>query len=64
VDAYNTSDSLLYNLESNKILAAVGLNGMVVINMPDALLVVPKSEVVHITKLIKKMEASGLEKFL
>jgi hypothetical protein len=37
---------------------------MVVINMPDALLVVPKSEVVHITKLIKKMEASGLEKFL
>ena len=64
VAAYNTSDSLLYNLESNKILAAVGLNGMVVINMPDALLVVPKSEVVHITKLIKKMEASGLEKFL
>ena len=64
VAAYNTNDSLLYNLEKNKILAVVGLNGMVVINMPDALLIVPKSEVVHITKLIKKMDAAGLEKFL
>jgi mannose-1-phosphate guanylyltransferase len=64
VAAYNTSDSLLYNLEKGKILTAVGLSGMVVINTPDALLVVPKSEVVHITKLIKKMEESGLTKYL
>jgi len=64
VAAYNTSDSLLYNLEEGKVLAAVGLSGIVVINTPDALLVVPKSEVVHVTKLIKKMEQSGLKKFL
>jgi mannose-1-phosphate guanylyltransferase len=64
VAAYNTSDCLLYNLEKGKILTAVGLNGMVVINTPDALLVVPKSEVVHVTKLIKKMEQSGLNKYL
>jgi mannose-1-phosphate guanylyltransferase len=64
VAAYNTSDSLLYNLEKNKILAVIGMSGVVVINMPDALLIVPKSEVVHITKLIKKMDASGLSKFL
>jgi mannose-1-phosphate guanylyltransferase len=64
VAAYDTSDSLLYNLEKGKVLAAVGLSGMVVINTPDALLVVPKSEVVHVTKLIKKMEESGLRKYL
>ncbi|MDD5528257.1 MAG: sugar phosphate nucleotidyltransferase [Patescibacteria group bacterium] len=64
VAAYNTSDSLLYNLEKGKILAVVGLSGMVVINTPDALLVVPKSEVVHVSKLIKKMEESGLKDFL
>jgi mannose-1-phosphate guanylyltransferase len=64
IAAYNTEDCLLYNLEKDKVLATVGLSGMVVINMPDALLVVPKSEVVHVTKLIKKMEESGLEKYL
>ncbi|MDD4902114.1 MAG: sugar phosphate nucleotidyltransferase [Patescibacteria group bacterium] len=64
VVAFNTNDSLLYNLEPGKVLAAVGLNGMVVINTPDALLVVPKSEVVHVTKLLKKMEESGLQKYL
>ncbi len=64
VAAYNTDDCLLYNLEKGKILTAVGLSGMVVINTPDALLVVPKSEVVHVTKLIKKMEESGLQQFL
>jgi mannose-1-phosphate guanylyltransferase len=64
VAAFNTTDSLLYNLEKGKILTAVGLSGMVVINTPDALLVVPKSEVVHVTRLIKKMEASGLNRYL
>jgi mannose-1-phosphate guanylyltransferase len=64
VAAYNTQDSLLYNLEEKKILTVVGLSGIVVINTPDALLVVPKSEVVHVTKLIKKMEESGLKQYL
>jgi mannose-1-phosphate guanylyltransferase len=64
VAVYNTKDCLLYNMEKNKILATVGLSGLVVINMSDALLVVPKSEVVHVTKLIKKMEESGLKEYL
>jgi mannose-1-phosphate guanylyltransferase len=64
VIAFNTNDSLLYNLEKNKILAAVGLNGMVVINTPDALLVVPKNEVVHVTCLIKKMNELDLQQYL
>jgi mannose-1-phosphate guanylyltransferase len=64
VVAFKTEDSLLYNLEKEKILAVIGLSGIVIINTPDALLVVPKNEVVHITKLIKKMEGLGLNKFL
>ncbi|HTW96811.1 MAG TPA: sugar phosphate nucleotidyltransferase [Candidatus Methylomirabilis sp.] len=64
VIAYQTSDSLLYNLEPGKILAAVGLNGMVVVNTNDALLVAPKSEIVHITKLLKKMEEKNLQEYL
>lgn len=64
VAAYNTEDSLLYNFEEGKILTAVGLRGMVVVNMPDALLIVPKEEVTHVTKLVKKMRESGLHKYL
>jgi mannose-1-phosphate guanylyltransferase len=64
VAMYNTEDSLLYNFEEEKILAVVGLRGMVVVNMPDALLIVPKDEVVHITKLVKKMKENSLHKYL
>lgn len=59
VSALNSTDCLLYNLDKHKILAGVGLKGMVVINTPDALIVVPKEEVVNVTNLVKKMEEEG-----
>lgn len=59
VSILNTFDSFLYNQDENKILAGVGLNGMVVINTPDALIVVPKEEVVHVTDLVKQMKEEG-----
>jgi len=55
----DTCDSLIYNLEPNKLIAVVGLNGMVIVNTPDALIVVPKDEVVKITKLIEQMKQEG-----
>lgn len=64
VSSYNTKDSLLFNFEDNKILAAVGLSGMIVVNMKDALIVVPKDEVVHITDLIKQLRAENKKEFL
>lgn len=64
VIAFNTKDSLLYNFEGKKLLAAVGLDGFVIINTEDALIVAPKDEVVHITKLLEKIEEAGYEKYL
>lgn len=61
---YDTADSLIYNLERDKVVAAVGLRGLVIVNMPDALIVVPKEEVVKITDLIKQMREAGQTKFL
>ncbi len=58
------SDCLLYNSEEGKLLAAVGLKGMVIVNTPDALLVVPKEEVVRVTELVKKIRRQGEEKYL
>lgn len=64
VAALNSSDCLLYNFEKNKILAGVGLRGMVVVNTEDALVVVPKDEVVNITSLVKKMREEGRTAYL
>jgi len=55
----DTCDSLIYNLEPDKLVATVGLKGMVIVNTPDALIVVPKDEVVKITKLIEQMKQEG-----
>ncbi len=64
VSTLNTSDSLLYNLDNDKVLAGVGLKGMVVVNTKDALIVVPKEEVVNVSALVKKMKEEGLEEYL
>lgn len=60
----DSSDNLLYNFENNKILAGVGLNGMVVVNTEDAIIVVPKDKVVMVTELVKKMRKEKMEEFL
>jgi mannose-1-phosphate guanylyltransferase len=64
VSELDCSDCLLYNSENKKIVTGVGLKGMVVVNTPDALVVVPKDEVVNITKLVKKMREEGKVSYL
>ncbi|MBD3248091.1 hypothetical protein GF382_02270 [Candidatus Falkowbacteria bacterium] len=64
VVAYNCEDTLLYNLEKGKVMAAIGLSGIVAVNTEDALLLVHRDEVSHITKLVKKMREEGMEEYL
>lgn len=55
IKTLDTHDSLVVNQEHNKMVAAVGLNGMVVVNTDDALLVVPKSEILKVTDMVNKL---------
>ncbi|MFH0856495.1 MAG: sugar phosphate nucleotidyltransferase [bacterium] len=64
VVSLNTKDSLLYNFDKKKLLTAVGLDGFVVINTDDAIIVVPKDEVVNVTKLVEKIGAEKFEEYL
>jgi len=64
VSELDSSDCLFYNLEEGKLIAGVGLVGMVIVNTPDALVVVPKDEVVKITNLVKKIKEEGKNKYL
>lgn len=64
VVAFETTDSLVYNLEEGKVITTVGLKGMVVVNTKDALVVVHKDNVVKISNLVKEMKEMGMEKYL
>ncbi|MEA3464251.1 MAG: sugar phosphate nucleotidyltransferase [Patescibacteria group bacterium] len=64
VTVLNTDNSLIYNLENGKLVTAVGLKGTVVVNTPDALVVVSKDEVVNITNLVKKLKEEGKGEYL
>lgn len=51
----DSKDTMIYNLEDNKLVAGIGLEGMVVVNTKDAVLVVPKDKVLQISKLIDSL---------
>jgi len=56
VSSLETKDSLLINEEKSKLLATVGLDGFIVVNTKDVLLVVPKDKVREVSDLIKEIE--------
>ncbi|HRY63109.1 MAG TPA: sugar phosphate nucleotidyltransferase [Patescibacteria group bacterium] len=60
----NTADSLVYNLEPKKLVATVGLQGLVVVNTKDALIVVPKDQVKEVTELVEALRRDGYKKYL
>jgi mannose-1-phosphate guanylyltransferase len=63
VRSIDTNDSLLYNYEEGKLLAAVGLEGMVVVNTDDAILVVHKDDIRLVKELVNELTDSDLEDY-
>lgn len=63
VKAHASEDCLLYNLDNGKLLAVTGLEGMIVINTPDALLVVHKEHVGQVKELVNDLAAGDLESY-
>lgn len=60
IDA-DTRDSLIYNYESSKLVVAVGLEGMIVVNTEDAILVVHKDQIPLVKKVIDRLQGTELE---
>jgi mannose-1-phosphate guanylyltransferase len=55
IKTHDTSDSLVVNEEKGKMVAIVGLSGMVVVNTPDVLIVVPKTEILKVSSLVSTL---------
>lgn len=58
-----SEDCLIYNYESGKILMAIGLEGMIVINTDDAILVVHKDQIPLVKKVVDELQDTDLESY-
>jgi mannose-1-phosphate guanylyltransferase len=63
--AHKTTDSLIINEDADKLVTVVGLNGAVVINTSDAMIVTTKENVREVTGLLNELkEDKNLERFI
>jgi len=62
--ALDTTDSFIFNEEPHKLVSVIGLEGMVVVNTKDALLVCHKDQVPDIKTLLAKLSEEGKESYL
>lgn len=58
-----SQDCLIYNYEDDKLVAAVGLEGMIVVNTGDALLVVHKDNMSLVKQVVNGLEETELESY-
>lgn len=59
-----TKDSFIYNLTGDRLVAAMGLDGVIVVDTPEVLLVVHKDSVRHLGDLLKQIGDAGYERLL
>ena len=59
VIAHETRDSFIYNEVDHQLVTTVGLDGIVVVNTPDSILVCHKDHVPKIKELLKRVEEGG-----
>jgi len=64
VRAIHTTNSLIFNENKGKLVAVVGMSDVVIVDTPDALLVMQKSQDQAVKDVIKEIETSGDVKLL
>ena len=60
----DAQDSFIYNEESDKLVATVGTEGMMVINTDDVLFVCPKEKIKQIKPLLEDLDDKDLDQYL
>lgn len=60
----DSKDCLMFNYEDSKMVAGIGLEGMIVVNTADAMLIVPKEYVNKITDFVKQLKVEGKDEYL
>lgn len=61
---HGTQHSLIYSRNDGKLIATIGLDEMLIVDLPDVLLVAPRSKNQEVKKIVEHLRQHGLEKFL
>jgi len=64
VISLDVSDSLVYSNIEKKIIAAIGVEGLVIVDTEDALLICPKDRTQDVKKIIEELKNKKKEEFL
>lgn len=60
---YDTKTSLIYN-NNSKLLVTIGLENMVVVDTPDATLIMPASRSADVKKIVEELQKKGMTEYL
>ncbi len=60
----DSRDCLIYETAENKVIATIGLEGLIVVDTPDGLLVSTKDRITEIKKFVEKLKEDNKEKYL
>lgn len=60
----DSKNSLIYETIDGKVLATVGLEGFIVVDTPDALLICPKGRAHDVKKIVEKLKEEGKDDYL
>lgn len=60
---HQSADCLLYNYQSDKLVVALGLEGIILVNTEDALLVVHKDHIAEVKNVINGFDGTDLEPY-
>lgn len=60
----DTKDSLIYSTVNKKIIATIGLEGLIIVDTKDALLVCPKNRSHDVKKIVERLKAEDKQKYL
>jgi len=63
VHVYESKDCLIYNY-TDQLITPIGLEGMVVVATPDAIMICPKKSIPEVKSMLKKFALTPLEKYL
>jgi mannose-1-phosphate guanylyltransferase len=59
-----TRNSLIYTASQHKLVATIGLDDIIVVDTPDVLLVCRRQNNQDVRKIVEKLKAQGLDKYL
>jgi len=59
-----SEDTMIYNSEKHKMIATIGLKGMIVVNTPDVVAVFHKDDNVRLKEFLKKLEEGNIKEYL